>query len=83
MNEQIIRNAISDSISKSEIMHVTIDSDLSEIETLILATVHSHWDYTYCKSGDEGQDFVDVYSLEEAKDQWRIYVKFEHRSNTF
>jgi hypothetical protein len=65
-NEQTIRNAISESISKSEIKHVTIDGDSSEIESLISATVAAHWDYTACNPNDEGREVIDAYSLNEA-----------------
>ena len=55
---------------------MTIDGDLSEIEQLISATVACGWDYTDCNPDDEGREVIDIYSLEEAADQWRLYVTF-------
>ena len=76
-NEQAIRNAISDSIAKGEIKHVTIAADSSEIQQLISATVASSWDFTDCNPDDEGREVVDVYSVDGSADQWRLYVTFE------
>lgn len=76
-NEQIIRNAISRSISHNEIVHVEIsETDTSEIHDLVSATQHCHWDYSDENADDDGHAVLDVYALEEAADQWRIKVTF-------
>ena len=75
-NEQIIRNAISRSISHTEIVHVTIDGDSSEIHSLVMSAVTGEWDYSDENRDDEGHEVLDVYALEEAADQWRIKVTF-------
>lgn len=75
-NEQIIRDAISRSISHGEIVHVTIDGDSSEIHSLVSATQHGDWDYSDENRDEEGREVLDVYSLDESGDQWRIKVTF-------
>ena len=74
-NEQIIRDAISRSISHTEIFHVEINGDSGEILELISSTMPDHWDYTI--SDYEGVDRMDAYSLEESRDQWRINIVFK------
>lgn len=77
MNEIIIRDAISRSISHNEIVHVTIDEDdTCVIHELVDAAVTGDWDYSDENRDDEGREVLDVYSLSEAPDQWRIKVTF-------
>jgi len=71
-DEQIIRDAIARSISHSEIVHVEIDGDSGEILELISSTMPACWDYTI--SDYEGVDRMDVYSLDESRDEWRINI---------
>lgn len=75
-NEEIIRNAISRSISHTEIVHVTIDGDSSDIHSLVGSAVTGEWDYADEGRDDEGREVLDVYSLDGAADQWRIKVTF-------
>jgi hypothetical protein len=76
-NEQIIRDAISRSISHTEIVHVTVDeSDTCRIHELVDSAVTGDWDYSDENRGDDGCEVLDVYSLAEAADQWRIRVTF-------
>lgn len=76
-NELIIRNAISHSISHNEIVNVEIDeTDTSAIHDLVSATQHEHWDYSDENDTEDGRRVLDVYSLEESPNQWRIRVTF-------
>ena len=75
-DEQIIRDAIARSISHSEIVHVEIDGDEGYIHELIVdslsATMPEHWDCTEWDDG--GVTWIDVYSLDESRDEWRINI---------
>ena len=71
-NEQIIRDAISRSISHNEIVHVEIDG--GDIHELVSATVSQDWDYSEENRDDEGREVLDVYSTDDAGDEWRIKV---------
>lgn len=84
MNETIIRDAISRSISHNEIVHVTIDEDdTCVIQELVSATITGDWDYSDENRDDDGREVLDVYSLSEAPDQWRIKVTFAPSQGTF
>lgn len=77
MNETIIRDAISRSISHNEIVHVTVDeADTCRIHELVSATVCIDWDYSDENRDDDGHEVLDVYSLDGDHDQWRIKVTF-------
>ena len=63
-NEQIIRDAISRSISHNEIVHVEVDeSDTPAIQGLVTATQHADWDYSDENNDEDGRRVLDVYSL--------------------
>lgn len=80
-NEQIIQDAINRSISHTEIVHVTVDSDSGEILELINATILSDWDYTQDNRDDEGNEVLDVYSLAGSREQWRINITFKEETS--
>lgn len=76
-NEQIIRDAISRSISHTEIVNIEIDeSNIDRIHDLVAATTGESWDYSSENCDAEGREVLDVYSLDDASDQWRIKVTF-------
>ena len=75
-NEEIIRDAISRSISHTEIVHVDLDCDSSDIHSLVGAAVTGEWDYSEENRDDEGREVLDVYSLDCEADQWRIKITF-------
>jgi len=56
---------------------VTVDeSDTCRIHELVDSAVTGDWDYSHENRGDDGCEVLDVYSLAEAADQWRIRVTF-------
>jgi len=69
-NEQLIRDAISRSISHNEIVHVSIECDKLEgvIHDLVTSTTMGEWDYSTENDG----------SLEVYADDWRINVSKEN-----
>ena len=76
-NEQIIRDAISRSISRKEIVHCEVSStDCDDIHFLVTSTELGEWDYSQENRDEEGREILDVYSLDGNKNEWRIKVTF-------
>lgn len=76
-NEQIIRNAISRSISHNEIVHCEVSDVASdEIHSLVMATETGEWDYSQENRDEEGREVLDVYTLDGNANEWRIKVTF-------
>jgi len=76
-NEQIIREAISRSISHDEIVHVEVNRAGDTHDTIwdaVSSSVSQDWDYSEENRDEEGREVLDVYSLEETADQWRVKV---------
>lgn len=68
-NEQIIRDAISRSMSRNEIVNCEVSNVASDdIHDLVTATELGEWDYN-----EEGR-VLDVFSLDSNKNEWRIKV---------
>jgi len=77
-NEQIIREAISDSVRANEIVHCEITSVSGEIHDLVTSTYAGEWDSNSLGLDDDGCEMVDVYSLESDSPSaldWRICVR--------
>lgn len=76
-NEQIIREAISRSISHNEIAHCEVTGVASdEIHSLVMATETGEWDYSQENRDEDGREVIDAYSLDGNPRQWRIKVTF-------
>jgi hypothetical protein len=77
-NEQIIREAISRSISHDEIVHVKINGDSGDALTVIHHIVDCEVDYAMCDY--EGIDTLDVWGYDEdampGEMLWRLAVRF-------
>lgn len=80
MTTQIIRDAISRSISHTEIVHVTIEGN-DDIHELVTAAYAGEWDYSDENPDEDGNQVLDVYSLESESDSWRINVTIVGASN--
>jgi hypothetical protein len=75
VNEEIIRGAISRSVSHNEIVHCDICNATSDdIHSLVMASQTGEWDFSQENRDEEGHEVLDVYSLDSEDDQWRIKV---------
>ena len=76
-NEQIIREAISRSISHDEMVHCRIEAeDTCEIHHLVDSAQTGDWDYVEGTLDEDGLEVLDVYSCASARQSWRISVTF-------
>ena len=75
-NEQIIRNAISRSMSHNEIVHCEVSVASDDIHNLVMATETGEWDYSQENRDEEGREVLDVYTLDGNAHEWRIKVTF-------
>lgn len=74
-NEQIIRDAISRSISRNEVVHCEVSgTDCDDIHHLVTATELGEWEYNRENCDEEGREVLDVYTLDSNKNEWRIKV---------
>lgn len=74
-NEQIIRDAIDHSMSHNEIVHCEVRGvETYDIHSLVMATESGEWDYSQENHDEEGREVLDVYTLPDNNDQWRIKV---------
>lgn len=73
MNEQIIKDAITHSISHNEIVRVSIAGDFSDMSEAITSATASEWD-----TSEENDGSYDCYSVEfgDFLPDWRINVTF-------
>jgi len=80
-NEQIIRDAISRSMSRNEIVHCEVSNVASDdIHDLVMATELGEWDYRE-NYDEEGREVLDVYTLDSNKNEWRIKVALVNGKN--
>jgi hypothetical protein len=80
-NEQVIRDAISRSMSHNEIVRCEING--GDIHDLVSASVSQDWDYSSENRDDQGREVLDAYSTDDATDQWRIKVTIDVQNHIF
>ena len=67
--EQVIRQAINDSVKSNEIIKCEIDGTYTDLQNAVTATHTGEWD-----ANDELDGSTDCYSL--GGDEWRIRVSY-------